>query len=100
VPSFVSGAPKVPQTVFFTPCDFLAFEVFVSIFPEILWKKRIEVLRVTPNSEPVFVNVYGAQGIDSEESISPAYVVWRAGTKNRVVVPACQAGNRYLCLKL
>jgi hypothetical protein len=47
-------------------------------------------------SEPVFVNVYGAQGIDSEESISPAYVVWRAGTKNRVVVPARQAGNRYL----
>jgi hypothetical protein len=46
--------------------------------------------------EPVFVNVYGAQGIDSEESISPAYVVWRAGTKNRVVVPARQAGNRYL----
>jgi hypothetical protein len=40
-------------------------------------------------SEPVFVNVYGAQ-----ESISPAYVAWRAGTKNRVVVR--QARNRFL----
>jgi hypothetical protein len=43
-------------------------------------------------TEPVFVNVYGAQ-----ESIPPAYVVvWRAGTSNRVVVPARQAGNRFL----
>ncbi len=29
-------------------------------------------------------------GIDSEESSSPAYVAWRAGTKNRVVVPAAR----------
>ncbi len=35
-------------------------------------------------------------GIDSEDSIPPAYVAWRAGTKNRVVVPARQAGNRFL----
>ncbi len=35
-------------------------------------------------------------GIDSEESIPPAYVVWRGGTKNRVVVPARQAGNPFL----
>ncbi len=41
--------------------------------------------------EPVFVNVYGA-----EDSISLTYVAWRAGTKNRVVVPARQAGNRLL----
>jgi hypothetical protein len=34
--------------------------------------------------------------IDSEESIQPAYVAWRAGTTNRVVVPARQAGNRFL----
>ncbi len=39
-------------------------------------------------------------GIDSEDSIPPAYVVWRAGTTNRVVVSARQAGNRFLgCLK-
>ncbi len=44
------------------------------------------------SSEPVFVNI----GIDSEESISPAYVAWRAGTTNRVVVLARQAGNRFL----
>jgi hypothetical protein len=34
-------------------------------------------------------------GIDSTESISPAYVAWRAGTKNRVVVQTRQAGNRF-----
>ncbi len=31
-------------------------------------------------------------GIDSEESTAPGYVVWRAGTTNRVAVPARQAG--------
>jgi hypothetical protein len=34
-------------------------------------------------------------GIDSEESISPAYVACRAGTTNRVVVPARQSENRF-----
>jgi hypothetical protein len=34
--------------------------------------------------------------IDSEKSIPLAFVVWRAGTTNRVVVPARQAGNRFL----
>jgi len=32
-------------------------------------------------------------GIDSEESILPAYVTWPAGTTSRVVVPTRQAGN-------
>ena len=32
-------------------------------------------------------------GIDSKVSIPPAYVAWRAGTTNRVVVPARQAEN-------
>jgi hypothetical protein len=32
-------------------------------------------------------------GIDS--TITPAYVAWRAGTSNRVVAPARQAGNRF-----
>ena len=35
-------------------------------------------------------------GIDSEDSIPPAYVAWRAGTTNRVVVQARQAVNRFL----
>ncbi len=35
-------------------------------------------------------------GIDSEESIPPACVAWRAGTTNRAVVPAPQDGNRFL----
>ncbi len=35
-------------------------------------------------------------GIDSEESILPAYGAWRAGTTNKVVVPARQAGNQFL----
>jgi hypothetical protein len=33
---------------------------------------------------------------DSEESISPTNVAWRDGTKKWVVVPARQAGNRFL----
>ncbi len=44
---------------------------------------------VTP--EPVFVDVYGAQ-----EPIPPAFVVWRLGTTNRVVILARQVGNRFL----
>ncbi len=36
-----------------------------------------------------------SSGIDAEESISPAYVAWRAGTANRVVVLARQGGNRF-----
>jgi hypothetical protein len=35
-------------------------------------------------------------GIDSEDSIPPAYVAWRDNTTNRVVIPASQAGNRFL----
>jgi hypothetical protein len=35
-------------------------------------------------------------GIDSEDSIPPAYVAWQAGPTNRVVVHACQAVNRFL----
>jgi hypothetical protein len=35
-------------------------------------------------------------GIDSKESILPAYVAWLADTSDRVVVPARQAGNRFL----
>ncbi len=31
-------------------------------------------------------------GIDSEKSTPPGYVAWRAGTTNRVAVPARQAG--------
>jgi hypothetical protein len=30
------------------------------------------------------------------DSIPPAYVAWRASTSNRFVVPARQAGNRFL----
>ncbi len=48
-------------------------------------------MEATGWSEPVFVNVYGAQ-----ESIPPAYVVWQAETTKRVLEPARQAGNRFL----
>jgi hypothetical protein len=49
-------------------------------------------------ADPEFLNVRGAQESipTSKESIPPAYVAWRAGTSNRVVVPARQAGNRFL----
>jgi hypothetical protein len=35
-------------------------------------------------------------GIESEEAIPPAYVAWRGGTSNRVVITARKAGNRFL----
>jgi hypothetical protein len=35
-------------------------------------------------------------GIDSDGPIPPAYVAWRAGTSNRVVVQASHAGNRFM----
>jgi hypothetical protein len=37
-------------------------------------------------------------GIDSKDSIPPAYVAWRwrAGTSDKAAVPARQAGNRFL----
>ncbi len=52
--------------------------------------------RHTATAEPEFVKRLRVSGIDSRESISPAYVAWRAGTSNRVVVPVCQAGDRLL----
>ncbi len=47
-------------------------------------------------SEPVFVKVYEAPEIDSEESILQAYVAWQADTTKGVDVPARQAENRFL----
>jgi hypothetical protein len=38
----------------------------------------------------------GSPGIDTKKSTQPANVAWQAGTYNRVVVPARQAGNRFL----
>jgi hypothetical protein len=37
-----------------------------------------------------------SQGIDAKESKPPAYVAWRAGTTERVFVPARQAENQFL----
>jgi hypothetical protein len=51
-------------------------------------------LSVEPTAEPVFVKVKEAQ-----ESIPVAYVAWQAGGSNRVVVPARQAGYRFLAPK-
>ncbi len=53
-------------------------------------------MRRWSRTEPVFVNVYGVQESIPKETIPPAYVAWQAGTTNRVVVPARQAGNRFL----
>jgi hypothetical protein len=39
---------------------------------------------------------FRSPGIDSKESIPPAYVAWRAGTSNRIIVPAHQARNRFM----
>ncbi len=39
---------------------------------------------------------FRSPGIEYKKSIPPAYVAWRAGTSNRVVVLARQAGNQFL----
>ncbi len=56
------------------------------------------------NTRARICNRLWSPGIDSEKSIPPAYVARRAGTKNRVVVLARQAGNRFLgssnCLQI
>jgi hypothetical protein len=48
--------------------------------------------------EPVFVNVYVAQELIWRNRFRQPmyYVACRAGTTNRVVVPACQAENLFL----
>jgi hypothetical protein len=43
-------------------------------------------------TEPVFVNVYGAQEL-IPKSIPPVYVAWRAGTTNRFAVPYAPPGR-------
>jgi hypothetical protein len=35
-------------------------------------------------------------GINTEESVPPAYVAWRAGTPNAIIEPARQGENRFL----
>jgi hypothetical protein len=47
--------------------------------------------------EPVLVNLYGArESIPRNRFRHAVYEAWRPGTKNRVVVPARQARNRFL----
>jgi hypothetical protein len=57
-------------------------------------RTRQSVLQKLQWWEPVFVK--RSLGIDSEESISPVYVAWRACTTNWVVVPARKTGNWFL----
>jgi hypothetical protein len=76
--------------VFFPPLYFIAVRslsyiknTFVRSYPE----KRTRACICKRLRRP---------GIDSDDSIPPAYVAWRAGTTNRVVVQARHAVNRFL----
>ncbi len=51
-------------------------------YPRISWARICKHLR--------------SPGINSEKSIPPAYVAWRAGATNMVFVPVRQARNRFL----
>ncbi len=42
--------------------------------------------------QPKICKRFRSPGIDSNESLPPAYVVWRAGTTCRVIVPAYAGG--------
>jgi hypothetical protein len=73
----------ISQVVVYTPAERAEKLLPFLLYPYLLFGRE------TPES--VFENVYGAP-----ESILPDYVACRAGTSNKVVVPARQAGNRFL----
>ncbi len=62
-----------------------------------LYRKFSEttVILLLQPSYPQFLNVWEPRNRFQGIAIPPAYVVWRAGSSNRVVVPARQAGNRF-----
>jgi hypothetical protein len=62
----------------------------------LLLEPYFRVAAGVPTTRAGICNGLRRPGIDSEDSIAPANVAWRAGTKNRFVVPARQAGNRFL----
>jgi hypothetical protein len=68
-----------------------------------IWRRKPDICAIWKN-EARICKRFRSPGIDSEESIPPAYVVRRAETTNRVVVPARQAENRFLgslkCLQI
>jgi hypothetical protein len=68
----------------------------MSIFVNLLWSRGIDSKPGGIDSLARVCKRLKSQGIDSEESIPPACVAWRAGTTNRVVEPARLAGNRFL----
>jgi hypothetical protein len=53
-------------------------------------------LNICPEARADICKRLRSPGIDSEESIPPEYVAWRASTTNRVDVPARQGKNRFL----
>jgi hypothetical protein len=62
-----------------------------------IFSRELATLSGTVNGpEPRICKRFTSTGIDCKESIPPAYVSWRAGTSNRVVAPAVQAGNPFL----
>jgi hypothetical protein len=61
----------------------------------IFYSKPRDIPRFYTNSQYIAC-ICKLLGIDSEESIPPAYLAWQADTTNRVVVPSRQAGNRCL----
>ncbi len=79
--------------IIFSNADFLSwFNAFYSkLFHQIPLCRRMWGL----NQSPYFKRLW-RPGIDSEESIPPACVARRAGSTNRVVVPARQHENRFL----
>jgi hypothetical protein len=79
----------------------------------LFWAKLSVIVRLVKFSLQMFVErmcwhfrtIYGGLGSEFKEpkngfqgiySASLQYVVWRADMSNRAVVPACQAGNRFL----
>ncbi len=59
------------------------------------WASPLAFGLIVPNRARICKRLW-SPGIDSEESIPPAYVAWPSGTTNRAIVLARKAGNRFM----
>ncbi len=57
----------------------------------LLWSINFACPELSP-----YLTTFQEPRIDSEESVPPAYLAWRADTTSKVIVPADHAGNRFL----
>jgi hypothetical protein len=78
------------------PFSYRRHQNFILFYPSFLFSSSFSLAKTDLHSRARICKRLRSPGIDYKESIPPVYVAWRADTSNRVVVPARQAGNRFL----